>query len=701
MPPESRPYSVARATTSDDLSGVLAVYKSHKDTLGFLPDGAFQERFSKGNILVAKTNDEVVGYVLFSINQRSEVRIAHLAVALSHRGCGVGRILVNRLKADYSRCSRIRLNCRADFDAAQFWPRLNFVETRRIPGKKKDGSVLICFQLRLDDLPLFDAANKLPVVACDANICIDIHSEIRDQHESSSGLLDDWLADQISLAVTSEVFEDFARQPEPLRSEMAAAVRSQWRIIDAPPESQVLHFLKVLEGILGEPRDPSAVSDHRHLAIAAASNCTVLATRDQELLDNAFDIYARTGVRVQRPSEIISEIDSVVRSHLYQYRELKNTGVERYRLRDICELELEQFTTHQSDETPKKLRGFLDGALSQPKKFVVQHLRDSDQKSLALVVAEKISEKLTSIHFMRIARRLNGTRLGNVLAELLASQPLGLTPDASQVNTLRLSESAIDPQLESACLRRGFMRSSSELWRASLPGLWSRDALEACLSELVQLHQLPKVFADSIRSLADQCLSDDELYAAAQLETLITPGKITFGHLPAYIIPIQPRWAQELFDHRIWSFPLLEMDTKLVLNPDSVYYKRPKNSPKEDCCRILWYISGDVQKGGNRVTACSLMTKGVYGTVKNLFREYQRMGVYEWKHLMEHFDGNPEAEAFALEFSNTELFPNPIRLDTINEILLQHGMKRQSFPSALKINAPAFQQIYQQATQRS
>ncbi len=139
------------------------------------------------------------------------------------------------------------------------------------------------------------------------------------------------------------------------------------------------------------------------------------------------------------------------------------------------------------------------------------------------------------------------------------------------------------------------------------------------------------------------------------------------------------------------------MDTRLVVNPDSVYYKKPRNSPKGDFARILWYVSGNKQRGGGCIRACSVMTKGVTSTVKNLFREYQRLGVFEWRHLLEHF-GEPNASAFAMEFTNTELFPQPISLDELNAILEEDGMKRQQFVSAVEIRQKAFETIYLQAT---
>ena len=65
---------------------------------------------------------------------------------------------------------------------------------------------------------------------------------------------------------------------------------------------------------------------------------------------------------------------------------------------------------------------------------------------------------------------------------------------------------------------------------------------------------------------------------------------------------------------------------------------------------------------------------------------------------MDHF-GKPDAPAFAMEFTNTELFPTTISLDELNSILVEDGMKRQQFVSAVEISQAAFEKIYQQASQ--
>ncbi len=692
-------YSIAYATSVGELDQVTAIYRANKRELGFLPDGAFKERFERSQILVAKFDDAVVGYVLFAVNQKSEVRIAHLVVSSEHRGQGLSRCLVDQLRRDFASHSRIRLNCRADFQAAKIWHCLGFIAGKRVAGKKFSGSELIVYTARLNDMPLFDfqaEQQEQPLIVCDANVCIDIRYPDRPRHENASGLLADWLADEITLVVTEELFNDLDRQPEPLRSEMISTMRTTWDVIVADTTA-IDSYRETIRSVLGEPKDPSAVSDQQHLSIAASRKAAAFATYDEEMLKKAPDILALIGLRVQRPSEIISELDSVVRATVYQYREMRNTGIERYRVKSIKELDLDAFVNAKQGETPRTLSGLVDGALSLPDRFEISQIRDTDENSLAFVLSENAGSYVTSLRRFQVARRLSGTRLGNVITELIAYQPLGKSNSVGN-RVVRLADPFVEPSLLLACLRRGFQCFDNEYFKVLLPGIWDPVTLEESIQEFVTEHALPSELGVAILRLSEAAASGC-IASTQQLEALIHPGKVSFGKLPTYVVPIQPEWAQELFDFRIWSRPLLRMDTRLVVNPDSVYYKKPRNSPKGDFARILWYVSGSKQRGGGCIRACSAMTKGVTGTVKDLYREYERFGVFEWRHLMDYFE-KPDAPAFAMEFTNTELFPRTISLDELNTVLVEDGMKRQQFVSAVEISQAAFEKIYLHASKQ-
>jgi len=690
---------VVRAASRKELERVLEIYRSHKAILGLLPKGAFEERLAKKQIYVAKINDKITGYVLFSINQSEEVRIAHLATDLQSQRGGVASALINKLKVDYSHCSRIRLNCRADFPASAVWPRLGFVAVKRLYGRKASGSELIAFQYRLNDSPLFDQienAAKLPIVVCDANICWDIEYSDRDNHEASSGLLVDWLADEIELRVTEEILNDIDRQESAVRDRMRSAIRSQWEMMVADP-SDIEFYRPIIQAILGKPSGDDDLSDEKHLAIAAAGGATAFATRDFRLLEAAPEIFSQTGMRVQRPSEIITEFDSLQSATNTHFGELRKTGLHRKRVKSVRDVDVQQFVKSARGEKIGAYRCYLDHALSNPKRYRVEILQTNDDKPLALVVVELDGDRPYRIHQLRIARRLDGTRLGRTLIEYMSHQPLGSIWSATKSGPQAQILSIVDPHLSAeiaiSCLERGFRLCGLNLSRSAMPGLWTRKALLDQLDQYAMAGVMhPEIIAE-LRSLAS---ADDEVSIRA-LEKQIHPGKAGFGDLPTWIIPIKPEWAQELFDFRIWPYDLFPAEMTLVVNPDSVYYKRPRNSPTTELGRILWYVSGRKEKGGNLIRACSAMTKRVTGSIKNLFRQYERMGVFDWKQIKEHF-GDANAEATAIEFTDTELLPNPISFDRANEILTQAGMKPNRFQSALRVPAEAFELMYRELT---
>ena len=96
MPPNRSADSevtVFKVATGEELEAVEKIYRKHKATLGFFPEGAFQDRYRNGQILAAAIGENVVGYVIFQINRTEEVRIAHLATATEFEGFEIPRFL--------------------------------------------------------------------------------------------------------------------------------------------------------------------------------------------------------------------------------------------------------------------------------------------------------------------------------------------------------------------------------------------------------------------------------------------------------------------------------------------------------------------------------------------------------------------------------------------------------------------------------
>lgn len=689
---------IRAVASEEELDAVKELYRTQKAFLGLFPDGAFEQRAASNQIYVAwLDNRKAVGYVAFTTNGRYEVRIAHLCVSPAFRQRGFAKQLIAALVETHPGHARIRLNCRSDYPAADAWRRLKFSEVRRFPGKKLDGSELIAFSFPINETPLFDQIENdpLPVVVCDANVVIDIEDDSRPHHGSSTGLLVDWLFDEIDLRVTSEIFADFDRQDEPLRSDMISAAKEKWTQVSGS-ELDIAEALREVQRIMGPPNDDSSVSDQNHIATAATVEAAAFVTRDEGILEFRDEIQSSLGLRVLSPPEFITDYDSVLNSHRYQYRELSRSGIERGHVARVDEFDLELFIDQASGERLKSFKAELNEMLANPREWEIYRVSSKGNPNIALIAIHVLKNGAREVSRLRLNRKLIHRRFGRVLAEYLADQPLGAWRSGER-RTVAITDPMASPTILDALSRRGWLQADNQWWRLSLPGSWTQHDLSSELDSLKDSKMLPGMIVNQLSHAVQSehsVIGNEE--KTQRLEKLIHPGKVTFGELPTWVIPIQVRWAQELFDFRLWDRGLFDPDTSLVINPDSAYYKRPRNSPTSSNGRILWYVSGNRSKGGGCIRACSALTKRVTGTAKNLFREFQRFGVYEWHHILQFFK-QADTAALAIQFTDTELLENPLTLEDVNQILRSHGMGTQTFPSAVKIPDAAFHEIYSQS----
>lgn len=87
------------------------------------------------------------------------------------------------------------------------------------------------------------------------------------------------------------------------------------------------------------------------------------------------------------------------------------------------------------------------------------------------------------------------------------------------------------------------------------------------------------------------------------------------------------------------------------------------------------------------------------GRAKDLFRRFQRLGVYEWKNILRTAKGEPYRNIMAMIFSNTELFHRPIDLQCARNIIREQEDKALLLRSPQRISARSFAAIYKMGTQ--
>jgi len=194
-------------------------------------------------------------------------------------------------------------------------------------------------------------------------------------------------------------------------------------------------------------------------------------------------------------------------------------------------------------------------------------------------------------------------------------------------------------------------------------------------------------------SLNSESLIKD-IKASADFEKFLFPAKIIDSEINNFIIPIQPRWAQDLFDEYLaQQILLLGQKKELAFNREAVYYKSAKNSGGLNAPgRILWYVSEDKYNsycGISSIRACSFIDEVIIGKPKELYQRFQRLGVYKLDDIMK-IPQDKNGDIIAIRFSNTELFKYPVPLKKVQAVL----NKKSTFQSACKIQNSHFPTLY-------
>jgi GNAT superfamily N-acetyltransferase len=136
--------------------GVIDVVKhladQHRLELGFHARQAYVDSLNKGELLIAKTNGCIVGFVRYHHRRDGCTTLYEIAIAPDMRHKGVGRCLVQALIADCQRVASrcIRLLCPVELPANGFYQALGFVRRAR---RSRSGSRRPLYEWEFTVLP--------------------------------------------------------------------------------------------------------------------------------------------------------------------------------------------------------------------------------------------------------------------------------------------------------------------------------------------------------------------------------------------------------------------------------------------------------------------------------------------------------------------------------------------------------------------
>lgn len=334
-------------------------------------------------------------------------------------------------------------------------------------------------------------------------------------------------------------------------------------------------------------------------------------------------------------------------------------------------------------------------------KFECILVRESNNVPLALIVYGKQKNQELEIPIIRVGNH----NLSSTLARHILFKSI-LKSAHDQRYFTRITDKYPEETVIEAIQEDVFVKVNNGWLKANL------SVTQSCVELSNNLTNLATEFGEEynfIKEIAKN-LNKESIVLDAQLsvdiERFLFPAKITDSELTTFIIPIQPRWASYLFDEHLGkqmlALPGFGSKPELAFNREAVYYRAIQNSRGLNApCRILWYVSETQGEGQGKgfqdvgyIGACSYVDEVIIGKSKELYRRFQRLGVYN-ENNVENIHKDKSGNIMAIRFSDTELFKNPVYFQELQQILNKDNLL---LISPYKINTESFIKLYNLGT---
>jgi hypothetical protein len=682
------------------LEDVQVLWRTQSGTLGFLPEGAFEEHAREGCILAAiDGNGSLIGYVLFRTTHRRQAAIAHLCVDNMARKQGIARLLFEGVKERVFACDDIIVRCRRDFEANQLWPHLNFIAVGEESGRGKKPAILTIWRYELNKLPLlavigFRGKRDAMSVAIDANIFFDL-DENAPGREESKALQADWLGEFIELCLTDEIYNEINRNEDPAqrRRQRARVERFPVLVSDKRREEQLLAELRIL---FPNWTSESARSDMNQLAKVVAADSTYFATRDQLVREQADVLYDRYGLVVVSPYEIVLRFDELRREKEYRPQRFVALGLTQSKPRGDDDLEGIVDLIHvgqPSQEPRKRTLSRLRDVLADTARYELTCIKGRNGMLVAAYAIERPSASMLRLPLFAVA----DSDLGKTAARHFAEK-ISTLAAVERRTIVQVEAAAGGPRIEEALHDAGFFKEGNLWIKVAVPLVASAGEIAA---EIVQIGS-QCIEAIDLTTRVTKHLHDLEKALTAspdawfRLERLLWPAKILSTGLRCFIVPIRPHWAEHLFDTELAKGTLFGAHPLLAMNSENAYYSAAISAKLTAPARVLWYVSGGdkAYHGTMAVRACSYIDEVIITGPKEAFRRFRRLGVYAWRDVFDTAGNKLENNVLAFRFSKTELFRRPVPLDRLREVLSHSHGKVHPLIAPFEISETCFIRLY-------
>lgn len=515
----------------------------------------------------------------------------------------------------------------------------------------------------------------------DANVFYDLHSRDTLESEDSKALLADWVQASIELVVTKELRNEIENASDEAQRRVSRAEATHYTTLPADDEA----FQRLCSEL--RPRFPEAVTlrdeaDLRQVSYAIVGGAPFFVTRDGTLIERCEPLYRSHGLTALHPAELINQLDAVEREGDYRPARIEGSRLTNALLKAT---ELDQIVEvfKLPDERVSDFSKTLLHGLSQPKNFDVQVISDYANAPVVLGVMDRTIPNELSVPVLRRTKHsLGATMIRNFLRACLDS---AATEGRLAVTVSEKGLSGGDTEI----LREFGFVCCGEVWaKLALRALGDLHHIADIISNLVVAPHLDSVKRAASDGIAT-ALTLHEPGAAAAIERQLWPAKVIGCEVPTFIVSIRPEWAQHFFDVELGSQLLLGLRDDLHLGVEGVYYRSSENNNLSAPARILWYVSKGEGDGSMSIKACSQLEEVIVGKPKDLFRRFQRLGIYEWRDVFSAAKNDISNDIVAFRFRMTERFKVPVDIMTLEPLDI-----RGPFMSPRRISEAHFAAIY-------
>lgn len=625
-------------------SDVKILGKKNSSTLGFMPEGGFEDYAKKGCIIIAADNDILYGYIMYrEVPRYSRISIVHLCVDCKYRGKGLTKLLLDALRLKYENSYNyhgILLSCRDDYKAASnMWQKYGFVPRDEVRSRSMENHSLKKWWYDFNRQDLFSLSNAMTSkisALLDANIIIKLRDSANtyEPTEDPRCIMADWLIEETELYYAPEMYNEIDRDANKQRAIrtkqfLSSFVEAKYSIERA---KQIAYELSaIIQG-----KTDNDTSDRKQLATCIAAEIKYFITFDKGIIAAKDKIESLYDVDIITPQEFVVTIDKLVHKETYSPRNLQ--GAVLHTLSKLSNEEIEvcidEFWYRKGYEDKKAFRNLVYRVINSSN-YTIDTIKN--QEECIAFFAYAMGDDDISIPIIRVKEYAKEhTVFMGVIKNMIS---LAIKENKKEI---LVSESQLSEEQKVILAKFGFLFDSCIYKKYVCCDVIFKDDISSYMES---------------RGINISILDSKNDANLLTIERILFPLKICDINIPCYIIPIKPYWAGELFDKSIAGENLFGANVSKLWNVENVYYRHTKPITEKFPARILWYASSSKGTIRNKaIVACSYLDEVFTGLPKELFKMHKHYGVYEWRHIYDLCDKNTNNPIRALKFSQTEVF---------------------------------------------